>query len=275
MDGERRIGGQMNNRNRPWHGALMVLDSAPLRFVAGLCSLGMVLLTVWHGAGRSGALTDPASGWSKLPGRVASTFGLAADDIQITGLSSFPASELLSAVGVQPGGSLIGFDTGSARKTLEALPWLQQASVTREYPNILRIEVKERTPIAIWQHGNEVDLVDGTGVAMGHYSQALAVSLPVITGEGANEAAPELVNLMSANPGLSDKVSAAARVGKRRWTLYLNTGVRLALPEEGAGAALQQAMDLDKSTGMFSKGVGVIDLRWKDRLVLQIADASP
>jgi len=104
---------------------------------------------------------------------VSSLLGFAADDIRIAGLAQHNASEVLDTLHLKPGGSLLGFDADAARQALEKLRWVKTASVTREYPNQLRATVVERHAIALWQNGNNVDLIDETGADMAHtiYSQ--------------------------------------------------------------------------------------------------------
>jgi hypothetical protein len=50
-----------------------------------------------------------------LPGKAAASWGMAAEDITITGLEHHEPDVLLAAIGVKPGASLIGFDAGASR----------------------------------------------------------------------------------------------------------------------------------------------------------------
>ena len=130
----------------------------------------------------------------------------------------------------------------------------------------------KRHAIALWQNNGTVDLIDETGADMGRPSFVVGNSLPLVTGEGANLAAAELINQMSAIPELQKRVTAAARVGARRWNLYLDNGVKLALPEEGAAEAMKTAWDLDQTQGVFSKAVALIDLRLQGQVGFQVAE---
>ncbi len=248
------------------------LDSAALRWSS--LAFGLLILSgiVLHGASRAGGFEEEQGPLAGLPGRLSSLVGLAADDIQISGLSQHSAAEVLANMHVKPGTSLLGFDAALARQSLEKLPWVKAATVSREYPNLLIANVVERRAIAMWQNGATIDLIDETGANMGAPQFVVGNALPLVTGEGANVAAAELINQMSAIPGLKAKVTAAARVGARRWTLYLDSGAKLALPEQGAAEAMKMAWGLEETQGLFSKGVAVIDLRLKGQLGLQVAE---
>ncbi|MBG1231951.1 cell division protein FtsQ/DivIB [Aestuariivirga litoralis] len=253
---------------------LNALDGFFIRNLARLGALTLVGMTILHGATRSGAFEDENSPWFSLPGRVASVVGLAADDIQISGLSQHDASEVLSVLAIRPGKPMLGFDANVARKTLATLPWLESASVAREYPNVLKISIRERVAVAIWQHSGATDLIDASGVTMGQPGLVATRQLPLVTGEGANLSVADFINLMSAFPELTKKVSAAARVGMRRWTLYLDNGVKVALPEQGAPEALKTAWGLDQSQGLFEKGISMIDMRVPGQMTVQVAVAD-
>jgi cell division protein FtsQ len=255
-------------------GFMDVFDSRLLRGLALACSGAAVAMTVVHGASRSGAFENQASPWSKLPGRVASLVGLAADHIQITGMAQHNPEEILAALNLRPGAALVGFDAKFARQTLESIPWVRTASVEREYPNLLKISVNERSAIALWQMNQVVNLIDDQGVAMGQPRFLLAHHLPLVTGEGANTEAAALINDLSAIPELQQRVTGAARVGKRRWTLYLDNGVKLALPEQGVTEALQHVAALVREQDILSKGITMLDLRVPGKMTVQVAEAE-
>ncbi len=225
-----------------------------------------------HGAVRNARLSEDQSDISHMPGRLASLVGLAADDIKVSGLVHHDSQSLLNALGVVPGSSLVAFDAGAARQQLEAMPWIEGASVQRKFPNTLEITVKEREAFAIWQHNGAYVLIDHHGTVMGPLDSSFTGHLTLVTGEGANLAAGELVNQLSATPELMKKVSAAARIGKRRWNLYLDNGVKVALPEQGVSEALQHVADVDKSENILSKGISQLDMRISGQMTVALAE---
>ena len=231
--------------------------------------LGAVVV---HGAVRNSALSDEPGDLSHMPGRLASFVGLAADDIKVSGLVHHDSQSLLNALGVIPGSSLVAFDANAARHQLEAMPWIEAATVQRKFPNTLEITVKEREAFAIWQHNGTYDLIDHLGTVMGPLDQSFSGHLTLVTGEGANLAAAELVNQLSATSELMKKVSAATRVGKRRWNLYLDNGVKVALPELGVPEALQQVASLDQSESILSKGISQLDMRIAGQMTVALAE---
>ena len=264
----------MNRFTATAQGFISVFDSRLLRAATLALSCTAVAITLVHGASRSGAFDNETSPWSKLPVRLASIVGLAADHIQISGLAQHDPEEILAALDLRPGKSIIGFDASAARKALESIPWVKSAGVEREYPNTLKINVAERTAIALWQMNQQVTLIDDQGVAMGQPRFLLANHLPLVTGDGANTAAAELVNDLSAIPALQQHVTGAARVGKRRWTLYLDNGVKLALPEQGVPEALNLVGRLDRDQAILSKGISMLDMRVPGRMTVQVAEAG-
>ena len=108
---------------------------------------------------------------------------------------------------------------------------------------------------------------DMTGAALSTLSASDYGDLLIVTGEGAQKAAVDLVNHMEGHTALKSRVRAAARVGQRRWTLYLDNGLRIALAENDTAGSLVRLMDLEARENVFERAVGVIDLRSPERTV--------
>lgn len=240
------------------------------RTVAVVC-LGVVILS---GLIRGGHLDYEGSPWLLLPGQAAGLAGMAAQDITITGLAHHEPETLLAAIGVAPGSSLIGFDAVQARSILENLDWVERAKVQRVFPNQLVVEVREREPFAIWQRGQSYYVIDKSGVAMSGLAAVELVRLPLVTGEGANTAAAELINQLAAYPDIMLQMKAAARVGQRRWTLYLDSGITVQLPEQGWQKALAMADELNRTQQILSRGIRSLDLRLAGRVGVEVQDAG-
>jgi cell division protein FtsQ len=58
-------------------------------------------------------------------------------------------SSIRWASGVHQGDALLTMDEHGAERAIEALPWVAEADVRREWPNTVRISVTERTPAAV------------------------------------------------------------------------------------------------------------------------------
>ncbi len=46
--------------------------------------------------------------------------------------------------------SFFSFDVNVARKEVEALPWVDRASIRKQWPNVLKIYITEQMPVAQW-----------------------------------------------------------------------------------------------------------------------------
>lgn len=244
------------------------------RIAARVGAVLFLFAAIARGVVLGGYLDYDGSPFARLPGKLAGLAGMAADDIKIDGLVHQNAASVLKAMGVTPGGSLIGFDAAQAKQLLENLDWVAAAKVQRLFPNQLEIAVVERQPFAIWQRDGNYYVIDKSGAAMSTLPASLMTKLPLVSGEGAQLAAAELVNQLEALPELMLQVKAAARVGDRRWTLYLDNGVKLLLPEEGVAEALAKAAELDRSQKLFSKGITAIDLRLRNRISVAMAETE-
>ena len=256
MDGERRFAEPVR-RNRFYRA-----DCPPkYRIAARSFAVLFLAATLARGVIVGGHLDYPGSPWPKLPGEMAGLLGLAAMDIEIAGLAHHEPNEVLNYLGVKPGGPLIGFDAKKARARLQELDWVESATVTRQFPNKLQIAITEREPFVVWQYQGTLQVVDQNGKPMSGLSATGSNMLLHVVGLGANTAAADLVNQMSATPGLFQEVKAAVRVGERRWDLHMNNGLVIALPETGLAIAMKAAETTVLTPAMKELNVARIDYR--------------
>ena len=270
MDGQRRIDQPMT-RSSAQAGFLNFGQALRVRAAARAGAVLFLGLTILHSIILGGYLNYEGSPWLKVPGKLSSLVGWAADDIRITGLVHQDPAMVLTTLGIRPGGSLVGFDAGNAKALLENLDWVAMATVQQSFPNQLEISVVERVPFAVWQRAGVYYVIDRAGSAMSNVTPGKLPALPLVTGEGAQFEVADLVNQLEATPDLSSKVRGAARVGQRRWNLYLDNGMTILLPEKDVGAALARLAALESSQQLLSKGVKSVDLRFPGRVIVAVA----
>lgn len=275
MDGQRRISRSlrvMRRRSAAW--LSRTNPSQRLRGWARGSAVGMLAVTVVYGLVQGGHIDSPNGSPFRLKDWLAGRAGYAAEDIEITGLTYHRPEHVLQAVGVKPGDSLLGFEAQDARVKLENRSWIASAEVQRLYPNILKINVTERVPFAIWRQKEGFTVIDREGVAMRDADFSRLKHLPLITGEGANREAAVLLDALTQVPDLLIRVKGSARVSERRWTLYLDNGVKVLLPEDKIDRALTIVSQLDASEKILSKAIASVDLRIPEQIVVTALPGS-
>ena len=113
-----------------------------------------------------------------------------ASSIQSSGLSEVNRTEVLPVFGEDIGRNIFFVPLAERRKQLEAIPWVQRATVMRYLPDRLSVSIVERTPVAFVREGDRVELADADGVILGMPPAMMAqhhYSFPVITGINAKD----------------------------------------------------------------------------------------
>lgn len=106
-------------------------------------------------------------------------------DIQATGLTQVSRAELLPVFGEDIGRNIFFVPLDQRRKQLEAIPWIERATVMRLLPDRIRVAVVERQPVAFTRQGEQIGLFDADGVLLSMPPAAMAAhhySFPVLTG---------------------------------------------------------------------------------------------
>lgn len=202
--------------------------------------------------------------------RASITLGLVVEEVWVTGRAGAEKDELLAALGVKRGSSILRFDPAAARERVEALGWVREASVRRSLPNEIHLHIQERRPLALWQHNGRMVLVGQDSVTITSRDLGRFAALPLLIGEDAPKHAARLFDILAAEPALERRVVNATRVGNRRWTLKLDNDVEIRLPEQDPLSAWMRLARLDREQGVLSRDVAVLDLRLPDRVVLRL-----
>lgn len=267
---------EKGNRRRAWpRWAKPALDAAGTLLVAGV--VGGALLWTWK-AGVVGSFSGEIS--SRVIGHTAAA-GFALGEVFVEGRTATDSATVLKALAVSRGDPLLPYDIHAAQARLKELPWVLEARVERRLPDALYVWLTERQPMAIWQHDGKMTVIDAAGRALGDAAQLAARGdktverLPQVVGAGAAEAARDLLDSLSHVPVIERRVTAAVRVGKRRWDLTLDNRVTIRLPEEDMQQALHQLAQMEVDEGVLSRDIVMVDLRQPDRMTLRLTEPPP
>lgn len=199
--------------------------------------------------------------------------GLVVDKLTVVGASRTDPVQLQRILEKHRGAPIVAVEIDEIKSTVERLPWVREARVARRLPDTVMVELAERTPMALTRDGGRLLLVDERGETFRPADIGRWRGLPVVSGEGAREAVAGLAAILAEDAALRRRVTAAVRVGGRRWDVVVDDRIRVLLPAEGERAAWQRLIAAEKAERLLDRAVTAVDLRVGGRMLLRVDEA--
>ena len=105
------------------------------------------------------------------------------DQIEIDGNRFVTRDAIVEKFSTDLGHGIVRVPLGKRRAALESLPWVETAAVQRVFPNQIRVEIAERTPVAFLRTPGDLSLVDSHGVILEKPAEG-DFRFPVVSGMG-------------------------------------------------------------------------------------------
>lgn len=207
-------------------------------------------------------------------GHLAVAAGFGVQRVTVEGQLHATDADMTAALKAGPDTILLGFDTDAAKARLEAVPWIRHAQVMRFLPSTLQVAIEERTPYAVWQKDGQTYVVDDEGVVLARALRDAYPDLPLVVGEGAGKSASQLFAVLVRYPELKERMLGAIKVGDRRWTLKLKSGVEVMLPDDNVDEALTSLNKLEQEHGVLERDIAAVDLRLLDRVTVRLHETA-
>ncbi|MBV8060368.1 MAG: FtsQ-type POTRA domain-containing protein [Alphaproteobacteria bacterium] len=201
--------------------------------------------------------------------------GFAVHDVVVEGRQQTGREALTSALETEAGAPILGFNPGEAEQRIAKLPWVESVVIERHLPDTLQVHLTERQPLARWQHEGQISVIDINGHELPDAKLDSFGQLPLLVGGGAPQEARDLITMLSLYPHITEKMTAAVRVGDRRWDLHLQPRVVAKLPEANQAAALKRLDEMVVAQKILERDVVTIDLRLPDRLIIEPGASAP
>ena len=236
--------------------------------LAGLLvlSVGYIASTVGYGA----RLGDMAvSALSNTTDAAMQVFGVSVQDVTVNGRRFARAHEILDALGVDRGASMLSFDPVKARQRVLDVDWVRDATVSRLYPGTIHVNVTEYVPFAVWRQNGRTSIISETGQVVTERKAPWLAKLPVVDGAGAEKAAAAILPLLTQRPSLRARIRTIVRVGGRRWDLRLANAVKVMLPATQVATALDELIAINARTGLLERDIVFVDMRIPDRVTIR------
>lgn len=166
-------------------------------------------------------------------------------------------------------------DLPNIRTTIAELPAVKDVSVRVRPGGVLQIDVVERVPTVLWRTRDGLMLLDDQGNYVGEAeARAAHADLPLIAGEGADQAVPEALQLFAAVGPLQPRLRGLVRMGARRWDVVLDRDQRILLPDNGAVQALERVIALNQAQDVMARDLAQVDVRLGQRPTIRMNKAA-
>ena len=202
---------------------------------------------------------------------VLSWMGIRVEQVALSGQRFTSDADVFEAIDIPSTGSLVTFDAAQARERIEKLPWVSTAAISRIFPGALDVRITERQPSALWIDNGREYLVDDSGRVLSALKKGTNVKLPRLSGAGAPAEAQALLDLIVRFPRIAERFEMAERVGERRWTLHLKSGVVVHLGADREAVALAALSSPDELGKLVDTPNTIVDLRTRGRITVRAA----
>jgi cell division protein FtsQ len=214
-----------------------------------------------------------------------------ASHIQAVGLTEVTRMQLLPVFGEDIGRNVFFVPLNERRKQLEAIPWIQQATVIRLLPDQIRVDIVERKPVAFTRHGQQVGLVDESGVLLDMAPAAMAAhhySFPVLTGiDAGDKPASRQARMAVYGRMMSELDGSGQRNSEQLSEIDLTDpeDARVLMPEQGTDILAhfgedrfleryQRYKDHIAEWRQQYPNLSAVDLRYEHQVVLEMASGA-
>jgi cell division protein FtsQ len=226
-------------------------------------ALALALLTVFQVPQLVGTAAGEAIGEA----------GFAVKSVEVKGAERMDPIQVQYVALDQPSMAMPLIDLDVTRERLLRLGWVEEARVSRRWPDTLVVDLVERAPAAIWQNQGQLSLIDRTGVVLEPVRLEAMPDLPLVIGPAANTRAGHLDRLLTAAPHLK-AVAGGCDLGG--WTpLGSSLPVWRGAGPAGRGGSSQKALAhfarMDKMTQLLGKGLVRFDMRIPGKFVVRVS----
>lgn len=193
----------------------------------------------------------------------------------IDGASDDIAEDIREIVPVDFPISSFDLDLPGMQDRIEELDAIARVDLRIRPGGILQVRVRERVPAVVWRNSEGLDLLDAEGHRVSPVaSRTDRMDLPLLAGEGADDAVPEALAILATAGPVARRVRGLVRMGERRWTLVLDRDQSILLPEASPIDALEQVMALQQAQDLLARDVMIVDMRNENRPTVRMAETA-
>ena len=188
--------------------------------------------------------------------------GFTIKNIEISGIKNISKETVLKVINAENKSHIFNVNLSNIYNNLSNNDWVRELCVERILPNTIKIEIKEKQPIGIWQYGISNKLITKYGeIILNANVNTFKNNLPIIHGDHANKNANSILTILKTNQDFAKNIWSLTYINNRRWNLHFNQGIIVLLPSKGVLEAWNTIIELQEQYDVLNLGLTELDFR--------------
>ena len=210
--------------------------------------------------------------YSKLLNNFLIKNGFTINNIQILGIKNIPKETIIKIVNNEKKSNILSVNLLNIYNNLRNNDWVEELHIERVLPNTIKINIKEKEAIGIWQYemSNKLITKNGKIISTANINK-FKIDLPIIHGNNANKNANSILKILETNKVLAKNIWSLDYVNNRRWNLHFKQGIIVLLPSKGVLKAWNEIIKLQKNYDVLNLGLTELDLRNPNKILGKIS----
>lgn len=210
--------------------------------------------------------------YSKLLNNFLIKNGFTINNIQILGIKNIPKETIIKIVNNENKSNILNVNLLNIYNNLRNNDWVEELYIERVLPNTIKISIKEKEAIGIWQYemSNKLITKNGEIISTANINK-FKIDLPIIHGNDANKNANSILKILETNKVLTKNIWSLDYINNRRWNLHFKQGIIVLLPSEGVLRAWNEIIKLQKNYDVLNLGLTELDLRNPNKILGKIS----
>ena len=197
--------------------------------------------------------------------------GFIVEHIKIMGIKNISKKTVFEIVNSENQSNIFNVNLSNIYNKLSVNDWVEDLHVERVLPNTIKIYIKEKQPLGIWQYemGNKLITKFGEIILSANVNK-FKNNLPIIHGNNANKNAYSILKILETNKDFAKNIWSLTYINNRRWNLHFNQGIIVLLPSKGVLKAWNKIINLHINYDVLNLGLTELDLRNTDKILGKI-----
>ena len=197
--------------------------------------------------------------------------GFIIKNIEITGIKHLNKKDVIKIVKSFNNTNIFSVNIKKIHKEISKNTWVEETSIQKVYPDTIKIFLKEKEPIAIWQNKYGNNLITKNGeIILEKKLKSFKNNLPIVIGKNAHKHISPILKILNVHKNFAKNIWSLTFVNERRWDIHFNQGLTIRLPSTKVKETWQKIVSINEKFNILNLGLIEIDLRNHNQILGKI-----